>query len=47
LLSPSIKAKHGTNLLDAIIAATALTYELDHVTLNIKDFEKLKVKAMF
>jgi tRNA(fMet)-specific endonuclease VapC len=37
-----IKAKHGTNLLDAIIAATALIHRLDLVTLNVKDFENIK-----
>src|SRR5689334_21656143 len=29
-----IKAKHGTNLLDAIIAATAIIHRLDLVTSN-------------
>lgn len=37
-----ISAKYNTDLLDAIIAATALTHKLDLATLNIKDFEKIK-----
>lgn len=41
-----IKAKYGIDLLDAIIAATALVHKLDFATLNIKDFasiERLKL----
>lgn len=36
-----IKAHHAINLLDAIIAATALSSGLDLATLNIKDFKKI------
>lgn len=36
-----IRAKYGTNLLDAIIAATAIIHKLDLATLNIKDFETI------
>ena len=42
-----IKAKFGVGLLDAIIAATALTNKLDLATLNIKDFEKIKVVSIY
>lgn len=37
-----IRAKYGINLLDAIIASTAILAELDLVTLNIKDFKMIK-----
>lgn len=37
-----IRAKHQINLLDAIIAATALVSGLPLATLNIKDFKKIK-----
>lgn len=37
-----IKAhNHDISILDCIIAATALYHDLDLVTLNIKDFEKI------
>ena len=38
-----IKAQsHDSSILDCIIAATALHHDLDIVTLNKKDFEKIK-----
>lgn len=37
-----IRAKYGINLLDAIIAATAILTKLDFVTLNIKDFKMIR-----
>lgn len=37
-----IRAEHNTNLLDAIIAATAIEHSLLLSTLNLKDFEKIK-----
>ena len=37
-----IRARYGTNIVDAIIAATALFYKLELATLNIKDFENIK-----
>lgn len=37
-----ISAKNGLEIVDAIIAATALSSELDLATLNIKDFKKIK-----
>ena len=37
-----IKASYNLNLLDAIIAATALIHYLKLVTLNIKDFRKVE-----
>lgn len=40
-----IRAKYDTNLFDAIIAATSITYEIELVTLNVKDFEMIpKIK---
>lgn len=36
-----LKATHSINLLDAIIAATALQYKLPLSTLNVKDFKKI------
>lgn len=36
-----IKAKHNLNLLDAIIAATAIVSKSSLATLNVKDFEKI------
>ena len=36
-----IRARYGTELLDAIIAATAISKELHLATLNVKDFEKI------
>ena|SRR3990167_2750319 len=37
-----IKAHHNINLLDAIIASTALLSKLELVTLNTKDFENIE-----
>lgn len=37
-----LKAQNGIDLIDAIIAATALIHDLNLATLNIKDFEKIK-----
>jgi predicted nucleic acid-binding protein len=37
-----IRAKNDTTLMDAIIAATAIIHDLNLVTLNTKDFEKIK-----
>ena len=37
-----IRANYQTNLLDAIIAATALRHSLSLATLNVKDFEMIK-----
>lgn len=37
-----IKAYYDTNLLDAIIAATAIIYSLELATLNIKDFQNIR-----
>lgn len=37
-----LRAKHDINLLDAIIAATAISAKLPLSTLNIKDFQKIK-----
>lgn len=42
-----LKATNSIDLMDAIIAATALNFELDLVTLNIKDFEKVKGIKLF
>lgn len=42
-----IRAEHSINLLDAIIAATAIYYDLDLVTFNIKDFEKVSGIHLF
>lgn len=36
------KIKYGMDLIDAIIAATAIKYNLNLVTLNTKDFAKIK-----
>lgn len=38
----SIKAHYNTDLLDAIIAATAITQDLKLATLNIKDFQNIE-----
>ena len=37
-----LKAQFDLNLLDAIIAATAITHSLSLATLNLKDFRKVK-----
>lgn len=37
-----IRAESGIDLIDAIIAATALVRKLEVVTLNTKDFKKVK-----
>ena len=42
-----IRAKQGINLLDAIIAATAIYYDLDLVTFNVKDFERISGIHLF
>lgn len=42
-----IKAKHNVNLLDAIVASTAIISGIDLVTLNVKDFEKVKGLNLF
>lgn len=45
-----IRATYGTDIIDAIIAATALFHKLDLATLNIKDFKKItgiKLKEEF
>lgn len=42
-----LKAKSKIDLMDAIIAATALNFELNLVTLNTKDFEKIKDIKLF
>lgn len=36
-----IRAKFGTHLIDALIASTALEYQLPIATLNTKDFSKI------
>lgn len=38
---------HNISLIDCIIAATALNSSLELVTLNIKDFEKIKELKLF
>jgi len=42
-----IKAKYNLDLIDAIIGATAILHNLDLVTLNIKDFEKIRGIKLF
>lgn len=42
-----IKAEYNLNLLDAIVAATAVVHNLELVTLNIKDFEKIEEINLF
>jgi len=42
-----IKAKYNLNLLDAIVAATSILHSLELVTLNIKDFDKVKEINLF
>ncbi len=37
-----IRKSYKTKLPDAIIAATAIVHELDIITLNTKDFDKIK-----
>jgi len=37
-----IKAKYGTNIPDAAIAATAIAHKLIFATLNVKDFEDIE-----
>jgi len=44
----NIKSKHNSiDLLDSIIAATAINQKLELVTFNIKDFEKIKGIELF
>jgi len=42
-----LRAHATTSLVDAIIAATAIQYSLELVTLNRKDFEKIKGLKLF
>lgn len=42
-----IKARHNTNLFDAIIAATAIAWQLKLVTLNRKNFENIDKISLF
>lgn len=42
-----INAKNGTDILDAIIAATSIIHNLDLATLNIKDFKKVDGIKLF
>ncbi|HSX08961.1 MAG TPA: type II toxin-antitoxin system VapC family toxin [Candidatus Saccharimonadales bacterium] len=42
-----IRAKFGTDILDAIIAATAFEHKIELVTLNTKDFEKINGLVLF
>lgn len=42
-----INAKYGTDILDAIIAATSIIHKLDLATLNTKDFEKINGIKLF
>lgn len=42
-----IKSYYNINLLDAIIAASALTHKLHVATLNVKDFKKVKGLKLF
>lgn len=42
-----INAKSGTDILDAIIAATSIIHDLELATLNIKDFEKVDGIKLF
>lgn len=37
-----IRARCGTNIIDAIIASAAISHKLKLATLNVKDFEKIK-----
>lgn len=37
-----IRARYNVDIVDAIIAATALIHKLTLATLNIKDFEKIE-----
>lgn len=42
-----ICASYGTDIVDAIIAATALSHNLKLATLNLKDFEKVEGVRLF
>lgn len=42
-----IKAKYNLNLLDAIVASTAIIHKLELSTLNIKDFDQVKELNLF
>lgn len=42
-----ISAKYGIEIVDAIIAATAINHKLTLATLNIKDFQKIKELKLF
>lgn len=42
-----IEAKHTIGIVDAIIAATALSHNLKLATLNLKDFEKVEGVRLF
>lgn len=46
-LAGKIRAKHQVNLLDALIAAEAITSYLPLSTLNLKDFGKIKGVKLF
>lgn len=40
--SGEIRAKYNLHIADAIVAATAIEHKLKLITLNIKDFKKIK-----
>lgn len=42
-----IRAVHGNNLLDTIIAATAIEKRISLVTLNVKDFERITELSLY
>ena len=46
-LAGKIRANYQVNLLDALIAAEAITSRLPLVTLNLKDFKKIKGVKIF
>lgn len=46
-LAGKIRARYQVNLLDALIAAEAITSRLPLATLNLKDFKKIKGVKIF
>ena len=43
----NIRAKTGSDLLDAIVAATALIHRLELETLNVKDFQNIERLSLY
>lgn len=46
-IAGQIRVKYDVNLLDAIIAATALVHDIELATFNVRDFKRIKGVKLF